>query len=125
MRALWKLQATDPGFRAEGVLTLRTALPMPKYETTARRAEFYTRVLSGARGLPGVSGAAYISFLPMIMRGGIWPVASTASRRTLRIAHRQHAFRDARILRGLGIPLRAGRDVERSRHASIGMSWQW
>ena len=34
MRALWRVQATDPGFRTEGVLTLRTALPSPKYERT-------------------------------------------------------------------------------------------
>lgn len=33
IRALWQLQATDPGFRAEGVLTLRTWLPLPKYDS--------------------------------------------------------------------------------------------
>ena len=75
VRALWRIEATDPGFRTGGVLTLRTALPMPKYEQTARRAGFYTRVLSAVQALPGVSSAAYISFLPMVMRGGIWPVA--------------------------------------------------
>jgi predicted lysophospholipase L1 biosynthesis ABC-type transport system permease subunit len=30
VRALWRLQNVDPGFRTAGVLTLRTALPMPK-----------------------------------------------------------------------------------------------
>ncbi len=75
MRALWRIEATDPGFHTDGVLTLRTALPIPKYEETARRTAFYTEVLSGVRALPGVSNAAYISFLPMTMTGGIWPVA--------------------------------------------------
>ena len=75
LRALWRLQATDPGFRTEGVLTLRTALPMPKYETTQRRARFYDDVLSQVRAVPGVSDAAYVSFLPMVMRGGIWQVS--------------------------------------------------
>src|SRR6185295_14650614 len=45
LRALWRVQAVDPGFRAEGVLTLRTALPLPRYEATTSRAQFYARVL--------------------------------------------------------------------------------
>src|SRR5580698_843760 len=74
LRALWKLQGVDPGFRTEGVLTLRTALSTPKYDPTALRANFYNRVMGGIRQLPGVTDAAYISFLPMAMGGGIWPV---------------------------------------------------
>jgi hypothetical protein len=31
MRALLTIQAKDPGFRAEGVLTLQTPLPIPMY----------------------------------------------------------------------------------------------
>jgi predicted permease len=75
MRALWRVQATDPGFRTEGVLTMRTALPTPKYETEAARDRFYASVLSAVRRLPGVESAAYTSFLPMTMGGGIWPVS--------------------------------------------------
>jgi predicted permease len=74
IRALWKLQGTDPGFHAGGVLTLQTSLPMPKYERTARRVEFYDRVLTEVRGLPGVSSASYSTSLPMVWGGGIWPV---------------------------------------------------
>jgi predicted permease len=75
LRALWRIQAVDPGFRSEGVLTLRTALPLPKYDSTARRVEFYRRVLTEVSALPGVESAGYISFLPMAMGGGIWQVA--------------------------------------------------
>ena len=113
LRALWKLQGVDPGFRTEGVLTLRTALPMPKYNSTALRASFYNRVLSEVRQLPGVTDAAYISFLPMVMGGGIWPVevgehvvgrtaAHTASMR----------FVTPGFFAAMRIPLRTGRDVE-------------
>ena len=39
LRAMWRVQNVDPGFRAEGVLTARTALPSPKYDpVTAARA---------------------------------------------------------------------------------------
>jgi predicted permease len=65
VKALWRVQAIDPGFRAEGVLTLRTVLPSPKYDPPAARATFYAGVLEQVRALPGVSSAAYISYHPM------------------------------------------------------------
>src|SRR5205085_3905596 len=74
IRALWRVQQRDPGFRSDGVLTMRTTLPLPKYATTAKRTQFYREVLDGIRALPGVQSAAYTSFLPMVMGGGIWPV---------------------------------------------------
>ena len=74
IRALWRLEAIDPGFHSGGVLTLQTSLAMPKYEKTAQRVQFYSRVLSEVGSLPGVTGAAYISFLPIAHPGGIWPV---------------------------------------------------
>ena len=118
IRALWRIEATDPGFHADGVLTLRTALPMPKYAVTARRAEFYTRVLSEVRALPGVSAAAYISFLPMVMQGGIWPVAIDGQPRDLtRGGESQTAsmrFVTPGFFAALGIPLHRGRDVSES-----------
>jgi predicted permease len=74
LQALWRVQDVDPGFRADGVVTARTTLPMPKYEQVVRREQFYDAVLRDVRAVPGVTGAAYTSFLPMVMRGGIWKV---------------------------------------------------
>jgi len=111
IRALWQGQDIDPGFRGEGVLTVRTELPMPKYYSTARRAQLYTQVLSEVRSLPGVSSAAYVSFLPMVMRGGIWPVgvdgldvAGQPDRAILR-------YTTPDFFETLSIPLTAGRDL--------------
>ena len=75
IRALRRVQAVNPGFRTDNTLTLRTALPLPKYEKTQARVRFYSKVLSEVRRLPGVRDASYISALPMVWRGGIWPVA--------------------------------------------------
>ena len=77
LRALLRIQSVDPGFKYENVLTLRTWLPIPKYRATAKRAEFYRQVLSEARVLPGVKNAAYVTGLPMVMRGMIWPIEVT------------------------------------------------
>jgi putative ABC transport system permease protein len=112
MRALWRVQATDPGFRAQGVLTLRTALPSPKYDNVARRVAFYDRVLSDSCALPGVSGAAYVSFLPMTMGGGIWPVnvnGKTLDRTEGHTASMR--FVTPGFFASLGIPIHQGRDV--------------
>jgi putative ABC transport system permease protein len=116
MRALWRLQSTDPGFRADGVITLRTALPTPKYEKTAARVQFYNRVLSEVRQLPTATSAAYISFLPMVMRGGIWPVGVDGD--TVLDRSEQHTasarFVTPEFFSAMGIPLLRGRDVSES-----------
>jgi predicted permease len=112
VRTMWRLQAIDPGFRTDSVMTLRTALPWQKYALTIHRAEFYNRVLTGVRALPGVSSAAYTTVAPMTMGGGIWPVGirgasmtrddnSTASLR----------FVTPGYFGTIGIPFKRGRDV--------------
>jgi predicted permease len=112
IRALWRIQATDPGFRPEHTLTLRTVLPMPKYAKIATRASFYQQVLAGARRLPGVSGAAYTSFLPMVMRGGLWPIDIPEQPQDP--SNREYAslrYITTGYFSTMGIPLLEGRDV--------------
>ena len=115
MRAIWRIHSVEPGFRAEGVMTLRTALPFPKYQTTASRERFYTRVLQETRALPGVQSAGYISGLPMVMRGGIWPVAVKGAN-TQREASNSASLRFATpgLMASLGIRLHRGRDISDS-----------
>ena len=112
IRALLQVQAIDPGFRADNILTLRTPFPMTQYAATDARRQLYDRVLTEVRALPGVSSAAYISFVPMVMTGGIWPVTvdgqgdgATPARASLR-------FVTEGFFETLDIPLLAGRDVE-------------
>ena len=81
IRAVWRVQAIDPGFRPESVLTLQTALPRPKYDSPLRRGEFYDRVLARVRALPGVQSAAFTSGLPMVMTGSSPASRSPAGRR--------------------------------------------
>jgi putative ABC transport system permease protein len=112
IRAVWRIQATDLGFVADGVLTLQTALPLPKYEATARRARYYDSVLQEVRALPGVRSAAYATGLPMAMRGGIWG-ASLPGQVALSDGSNAVSLRFVTpgFFSTLGIPLRRGRDV--------------
>ncbi len=114
-RALLRIQAVDPGFRADHVLTLRTSLPMPRYEQPEKREPFYRHVLEETRRIPGVTGAAYTSFLPFVMGGGIWPVEiqghpeNVANRRTASLRFVTPGFFST-----MEIPLLAGRDVRQT-----------
>jgi predicted permease len=112
LRAMRRVQATDPGFRIADVVTLGTPLPMPKYQAMVRRTAFYTNVLSQVRALPGVRNAAYVSFLPMAMGGGIWPVV-VAGHPPERSANQTASLRFVTpgFFATLGIPLYRGRDV--------------
>ncbi len=112
IRALWKVQSTDPGFRTDGILALQTALPIPKYEKTSVRQQFYTNVLTDVRKLPGVTDAAYISSLPMKLRGGIWPVVVNG-RSQNRSEGNSASLRYVTpgFFATLGIPIKYGRDV--------------
>jgi predicted permease len=115
IRALWRIQATNPGFNPNHTITLRTSLPMPKYEKVSTRARFYQQVLAGARQLPGVTSAAYTSFLPMVMRGGLWPV--DIPERPQEPSNREFAslrFITPSYFAAMGIPVMSGRDVAES-----------
>ena len=114
IRALWSVQQVDPGFEPEGVLTLRSMPPFPKYVTVERRVQFYGSVLRDVRALPGVTGAAYISYVPMgSLRGGIWPVSfdgkppEGVQKHTVSLRFVTPGFFST-----MRIPLRAGRDVD-------------
>jgi predicted permease len=113
VRAMWRLQDVDPGFRTDGVVTLRTALPMPKYATVASRAAFYGRVLDGVRALPGVQDAGYTSFLPMVMGGGIWPVIVNGDEAIRTESHSASLrYVTPGYLDALDVPLLRGRGVD-------------
>lgn len=111
MRAIWRIQSIEPGFRPAGVTTMRTALPLPKYAPVAERERFYKHVLDGVRALPGVQSAAYTTGLPMERTGGIWGVEvpgmpeSDDNMASLR-------FVTPGYFATLGIPFVRGRDID-------------
>ena len=113
IRAVWRVQSVDPGFASRNVLTLQTALPRPKYDSPVRRAEFYDRVLTGIRALPGVQGAAYTTGLPMVWTGLITRVDVAGQEvRSARSRGVSHRWVTPQYFKTMGIPLREGRDIE-------------
>src|SRR6185436_17407826 len=113
IRAVWRVQAIDPGFRPQSVLALHVALPRPKYDKPLQRVQFYDRVLAEVRSLPGVQSAAFTSGLPMVITGLITgveiPGREVAPRRREGVSHR---WVSPQYFKTMGIPLDRGRDVE-------------
>ncbi len=64
LRSFISVLEADAGFRPEGALSASLELPMARYETQAKAAEFFNRALERIRALPGVQSAAIGSDLP-------------------------------------------------------------
>jgi predicted permease len=113
IRAVWRVQAIDPGFASEHVLTMRTALAPDRSADTVRRVEFYDRVLAGVQSLPGIQSAAYTSGLPMVLTGGIGgaevPGEEVRNRRSNGVSLR---YVTPQFFQTLGIPIKEGRGIE-------------
>ncbi|MBI1178892.1 FtsX-like permease family protein [bacterium] len=64
IRTLWSLLHADPGFRAEGVLTMDLRLDGPKYPYR-RRAASFAQLIERIRELPEVTAAGATQILPI------------------------------------------------------------
>jgi putative ABC transport system permease protein len=65
LRSFWRLAHTDPGFRADRVITAKLNLPDAAYNDVPRRVAFFRQLEDRVTALPGVSAAGAISELPL------------------------------------------------------------
>ena len=113
-RTLWALAHVPLGFRPEGVMTLRTALPVSPdspYRTFVARTEFYRRVLDRVAAIPGVISAGYTTFLPLTNAGGTsgLVVEGAPPPPPGQSTDANHRVVSAEYFRTMGIRLRKGR----------------
>jgi len=110
IRTILNLQAVDPGFRVDHVLTASVALTAADYPTPERQNAFYREVLERVGRLPGVVSAGFTSFLPYTVLIGAGPIAVEGQpipRDGSNVAIIRYVTPD--YLRTLGVPLLAGR----------------
>jgi putative ABC transport system permease protein len=74
IRTVLNLQAVDPGFRVDNVLTANVALSATEYPTAERQNAFFGEVLYRVGRLPGVLSAGFTTFLPYTTTIGSAPV---------------------------------------------------
>jgi predicted permease len=115
LRSFQKLRAIDPGFRPAGVMTFRIALPYARYPTSADVARFHYAMLDRMRAVPGVEAAGATGRLPLTpafadplrVDGVATPPNVLPPMAEMRVATPGY-------FEAMGIPLVAGRPLERS-----------
>ncbi len=69
LRSFAEILKVDPGFRPDGVLTMRVALPDAVYSKPEQVRGFYAGLLDRVQKLPGVQAAGAVSALPLSGQG--------------------------------------------------------
>jgi putative ABC transport system permease protein len=72
VRSFSELIAVDPGFRADGLVSVRLALPLASYQDASRVEGFYAALVERVAALPGVSAASAGSTIPLRSGAGNW-----------------------------------------------------
>jgi predicted permease len=109
-----RLQAVDPGFRSERLLTARLSLPRARYPRTEQAARFVDALRPRLLALPGVVDAAAVNVVPLNgyhATADVWP----ADRPLPPAAERPQAeYRmiSPSFVRTFGVPLIAGRSLD-------------
>lgn len=117
LRSFQKLRSVDPGFRADGVVTFRIALPRSRYKTSEDVARFHYAMLDRIRAVPGVDVAGATGQLPLTptfdeidplrLEGRATPPNALPPIAEMRVATPGY-------FEAMGIPLLAGRTLDRS-----------
>jgi putative ABC transport system permease protein len=111
IRSLNSLLRTDPGFRADQVLTMRVVLPSSQYPEEHRRVAFFQSLAENLERHPAFEAAGAVSFLPMTglaSRTRFWitdrpePPAAEKPGTEVRVVSHQY-------FKAMGIPLVRGR----------------
>jgi predicted permease len=72
IRTFANLMAVDPGFRSDGVLTLRLSTPEASYSESGVVVSFWKRLLEEVEAIPTVESAGAARILPLATQIGDW-----------------------------------------------------
>ena len=65
LRSFVLVTEVNPGVRTANILTMNVSLPVTKYDTPVKRANFYKDLIARLDTLPGVRSAGAVMFLPL------------------------------------------------------------
>ena len=116
LRSFARLNAVDPGFNTQNLLTMRIQLPPGKYKEDSQVVGFFRQVNEKLSALPGVRSATVINYLPLYsglgartiftFEGQPPPAPGNEPSTDVRVA-------DENYFATMGIPIIAGRNFTR------------
>jgi predicted permease len=111
LKSFARLQSVNPGFSAENVLTAQIALPASRYPDAAATRAFWTRLLDGARAIPGVTVAAATTNVPFngMVSSGSYSIVGRAQGPGEPSPHGRQEVVGGEYFKAMHIPLLAGR----------------
>jgi putative ABC transport system permease protein len=116
LRSYHRLRGADTGFETDRLVVAELGLLRTKYPEGQGRIQFFDRLLERVRAMPGVLHASLISQLPIRDQGNniaVWdPAHPPADASQWRLSY-QRAVTPG-YFETMGIPIRRGRDFERS-----------
>jgi predicted permease len=114
IRSFWNLASVDPGFRADGVLTMSVSMTPAKYPDSARVAAYTDAMVRRLERIPGVTAASSTTALPSQFPID-FPVAPVGGSEQTpgqgRVAPLDAWYRaiDSHYFSAMNVPLREGR----------------
>ncbi len=116
LRSYHRLRGADTGFVSDRLVVAELGLLGPRYPERQSRIQFYDRLLERVQTIPGVLHASLISQLPIRDQGNniaAWdPAHPPADAAQSRLAYQRVVMPG--YFETMGIPIRRGRDFERS-----------
>jgi predicted permease len=109
IRTIRNIEAIDPGFRGDHVLTMRLELTDPQYSKPEQRIAFYKSVLDKVQAFPDTISAGFTTYLPLtstIGTNGVF-VEGAVNTGQPPIAYRREITPD--YLKTMQVPLMRGR----------------
>ena len=115
MRSFLKLQAVNPGFNPNNVLTMKVSLRGSNYQKTEPVIAFHDQLLEKIKALPGVQSVATRSHVPIAPDDGYANLSFAIEGRLPGPANRSNAFYNAispDYFQTMEIPVRKGRPFD-------------
>jgi predicted permease len=111
IKSFARLQAVDPGFTSENVLTAQIALPAARYPEAGARGAFWARLIEQVRALPGVTAAGLTSNVPFSgnVSSGSYAIVGYTPGPGEPMPHARQEVAGGDYFRAMQIPLVAGR----------------
>jgi putative ABC transport system permease protein len=111
LKSFANLMSVDPGFRADGVLTMQVGLPAGRYPDPFARRALFERMFAAIKAIPTVDGVGVAAVTPLT--GNNWIVALQRPEQPLPTGQRPPEVgwqsASAGYFQALRIPLHAGR----------------